>query len=48
MGRLESKVMREMDTGTRVVSRHWRFPHLRPEKFEAAVYLHRAGDIDIG
>lgn len=47
MGRLESKVMREMDTGTRVVSHHWRFPHLIPEKIMQDLYLYRVGDIEI-
>lgn len=47
MGRLESKVMREMATGTRVISHHWRFPHLRPEKIEADIYCYRIGDIEI-
>lgn len=48
MGRLESKVMREMASGTRVVSHHWRFPHLRPERIESDIYYYRVGDIDIG
>lgn len=47
MGRLESKVMREMETGTRVVSHHWQFPHLVPERFEQDVYFYRIGDIEI-
>lgn len=47
MGRLESKVMREMEAGTRVVSHHWQFPHLVPEKIEQDVYLYRIGDIEV-
>lgn len=47
MGRLESKVMREMAEGTRVVSHHWRFPNLVPERIERDIYLYRIGDITI-
>lgn len=47
MGRLESKVMREMSTGTRVVSHHWTFPTLRPERAEGDIYVYRIGDISI-
>ncbi|HUX20907.1 MAG TPA: methyltransferase domain-containing protein [Spirochaetia bacterium] len=47
MGRLESKVMREMATGTRVVSHHWTFPTLRPERSDGDIYVYRIGDISI-
>jgi hypothetical protein len=41
MGRLESKLRRELSPGARIVSHHWRFPTLRAEQTRADIYVYR-------
>lgn len=41
MGRLESKVKREMRPGARIVSHHWRFPAMSPEIARNDIYVYR-------
>jgi protein-L-isoaspartate O-methyltransferase len=41
MGRLEDKLKRELPGGARIVSHHWRFPTLVPERMRGDVYLYR-------
>ncbi len=43
MGRLETKVKRELRSGARIVSHHWRFPALAPEIARNDIYLYRIG-----
>lgn len=43
MGRLETKVKRELRAGARIVSHHWRFPALAPESARNDIYLYRIG-----
>jgi hypothetical protein len=41
MGRLESKLKRELRPSSRVISHHWRFPGLKPEKVKEDILLYR-------
>jgi cyclopropane fatty-acyl-phospholipid synthase-like methyltransferase len=41
MGRLEAKLKRELPDGARIVSHHWRFPALPPERTRADIYVYR-------
>lgn len=41
MGRLESKIKRELPPGARVVSHYWRFPTLLPEASRGDIYRYR-------
>ena len=43
MARLEAKVKKELAPGSRVVSHHWQFPALRPERSRGDIYLYRVG-----
>jgi SAM-dependent methyltransferase len=43
MGRLEAKLGRELAPSARIVSHHWRFPTLSPERVRTDVYLYRIG-----
>jgi hypothetical protein len=43
MGRLETKLQKELTPGSRVVSHYWRFPGLRPERVQGNVYRYRTG-----
>jgi hypothetical protein len=43
MGRLESKLKRELRPSARIVSHHWRFPGLKPENVREDIYLYRIG-----
>jgi hypothetical protein len=43
MGRLEAKLKRELSTSARIVSHHWRFPGLEPEKVRDDIFLYRIG-----
>ena len=41
MGRLETKVKRELSPGARIVSHYWRFPTLLPETARGDIYRYR-------
>ena len=41
MGRLETKLRKELAPGSRIVSHYWRFPGLVPEKARGNVYRYR-------
>ena len=41
MGRLETKLKRELPAGARVVSHYWRFPTLPPETARGDIYRYR-------
>jgi protein-L-isoaspartate O-methyltransferase len=41
MEKLEAKLLRELSPGSRIVSHHWKFPHLKPAKQTADVYLYK-------
>lgn len=41
MGRLESKLKREVSPDVRIVSHYWKFPSLRPEKTRGNIHLYR-------
>ena len=43
MGRLETKLKRELPDGARIVSHHWRFLDWPPEKMRGDMYLYRVG-----
>lgn len=43
MGRLETKLKRELADGARIVSHHWRFLDWPPEKVRGDMYLYRVG-----
>jgi hypothetical protein len=43
MGRLEAKLKRELKPTARIVSHHWRFPGLKPERVEEDMYVYRIG-----
>jgi hypothetical protein len=43
MGRLETKLKRELPDGARIVSHHWRFPDWPPETVRGDMYLYRVG-----
>jgi hypothetical protein len=43
MGRLETKLKRELPDGARIVSHHWRFLDWPPEKVRGDMYLYRVG-----
>jgi len=43
MGRLETKLQRELPTGARVISHYWRFPGLTPESTRGSIYRYRVG-----
>ena len=43
MGRLETKLKRELADGARIVSHHWRFLDWPPEKARGDMYLYRVG-----
>ena len=43
MGRLETKLKRELADGARIVSHHWRFLDWPPEKVRGDMYLYRLG-----
>jgi hypothetical protein len=40
MGRLEDKLKRELPPRARIVSHHWRFPHLTPKRMRGDVYVY--------
>jgi protein-L-isoaspartate O-methyltransferase len=44
MGRLETKLKRELASGARVVSHYWRFPGLSPEHVKGSIYRYRIGE----
>jgi hypothetical protein len=41
MGRLESKLKKELAPGSRIVSHYWRFPGLTPEHARGSIYRYR-------
>jgi hypothetical protein len=41
MARLEEKSKKELSAGARIVSHHWRFPTLPPERMRGDIYLYR-------
>ncbi len=43
MARLEDKVRRELPSGARIVSHHWRFPTLVPSRTRGDVYCYEIG-----
>ena len=43
MGRLETKLKRELPDGARIVSHHWRFLDWPPETVRGDMYLYRVG-----
>jgi cyclopropane fatty-acyl-phospholipid synthase-like methyltransferase len=43
MGRLETKVQRELAPGARIVSHYWRFPTLTVEAARGDIYRYRVG-----
>jgi hypothetical protein len=43
MGRLETKLKRELSPGARIVSHYWRFPGLTPEHAQGSIYRYRIG-----
>lgn len=43
MGRLETKVLRELAPGARIVSHYWRFPTLTAEAARGDIYRYRVG-----
>jgi cyclopropane fatty-acyl-phospholipid synthase-like methyltransferase len=40
MGRLEAKMKKELSPSARIVSHHWRFPNLHPQKMRGDIYLY--------